>query len=103
MTVRRADQQFWSIGIDPRLLPVLRRAGFYGVSRLGWLQLDHALITAMVERWREETHTFHFPIGEATITLQGVSVLLGLPIDGDPVIAPDTLRTVEQRQAICLE
>ena len=28
------------------------------------------------------THTFHVPQGECTITLQDVSIILGLPIDG---------------------
>ncbi|KAH1228396.1 Serine/threonine-protein phosphatase 7 long form [Glycine max] len=32
-----------------------------------------------------ETHTFHFPHGEATITLQDVALQLGLKIDGLPV------------------
>ncbi|KAK9269286.1 hypothetical protein L1049_001056 [Liquidambar formosana] len=48
----------------------------YGAARL-----DPVLITALVERWRQETHTFHLPIGEVTITLQDVAVLWGLPID----------------------
>ncbi|XP_071708756.1 serine/threonine-protein phosphatase 7 long form homolog [Rutidosis leptorrhynchoides] len=37
----------------------------------------------MAEQWRPKTHTFHFPIGEATITLQDVQILWGLPINGD--------------------
>ncbi|KAG8489390.1 hypothetical protein CXB51_017473 [Gossypium anomalum] len=34
------------------------------------------------ERWRPETHTFHLPCGECTITLEGVHLQLGLPVDG---------------------
>ncbi|XP_078158210.1 serine/threonine-protein phosphatase 7 long form homolog [Carex rostrata] len=44
-----------------------------------------SLIQALVERWRPETHTFHFQFGEMTVTLQDVSVLWGLPIQGVPV------------------
>ncbi|GFY81180.1 hypothetical protein Acr_01g0009890 [Actinidia rufa] len=67
--------------LDPRVLQYVLRAGFYGVYRLGPIRLDHALITAFVERWRPETHTFHLPVGEASITLQDVAILLGLPVD----------------------
>jgi len=55
---------------------------------LGWLQdtsynlIDHGLICAFVERWHEETSSFHLPFGEMTVTLDDVSCLLHLPING---------------------
>ena len=50
---------------------------------------DRALLTALVDRWRPETHTFHLPCGEMTPTLQDVSFLLGLPCAGRPLAAYD--------------
>ncbi|CAN1149474.1 Protein MAIN-LIKE 2, partial [Linum perenne] len=43
------------------------------------------LVTALLERWRPETNTFHLLQGEATITLEDVEVLTGLPNRGRPV------------------
>ncbi|KAL8540356.1 hypothetical protein ACS0TY_001820 [Phlomoides rotata] len=40
--------------------------GFYGPARCGYYRLDRHLITALVERWYPETHTFYFPVGEVT-------------------------------------
>ncbi|KAL6342251.1 hypothetical protein AAG906_006874 [Vitis piasezkii] len=71
--------------LDGRIIPLLQQAGFYGVARLGFISLDWHLITAFVERWRPETHTFHLPQGECTITLQDIAMLIGLPVDGDVV------------------
>ncbi|KAG8493634.1 hypothetical protein CXB51_011039 [Gossypium anomalum] len=34
------------------------------------------------ERWRPETHTFHLPCGECTITSKDVQLQLRLPVDG---------------------
>ena len=51
--------------------------------------LDRALLTALADRWRPETHTFHLPCGEMAPTLQDVSYLFGLPIAGQAVCAPD--------------
>jgi len=49
------------------------------------LMIDNSLITALVDRWRPETHAFHMPCGEMAPTLQDVSYLLGLPIAGTAV------------------
>ena len=47
--------------------------------------MDRALLSAWVDRWRLETHTFHLPVGEVTVTLQDVAMLFGLPLDGTPI------------------
>ncbi|XP_057434381.1 protein MAIN-LIKE 1-like [Lotus japonicus] len=71
--------------IDSRIRALIDNAGFGHAFEIGDSNIDHHLITALVERWRPETHTFHFPYGEVTITLQDVALQLGLPIDGEVV------------------
>ena len=41
-------------------------------------------------RWRPETHSFHLPCGEMTVTLQDTQKFLGVRISGRPVISPCT-------------
>ncbi|KAL0393285.1 UNVERIFIED_CONTAM: Serine/threonine-protein phosphatase 7 long form [Sesamum radiatum] len=88
---------------SPFVQQILHQIGFYGVYRCGRIQYDCHLITALVERWRSETHSFHFRIGEATITLQDVQVIWGLPIDGEPVSGTDLERTSVQWQEYCMQ
>ncbi|KAL3529541.1 hypothetical protein ACH5RR_008863 [Cinchona calisaya] len=78
-------------------------AGFEGIASLGRISMDHALITSLVERWRLETHSFHLPIGEATIKLQDVEVLWGLHIDGPPVTGRDTTHSADAWSQLCME
>jgi len=70
---------------DIRIAPQLKRLGLYQVSQLTQIKSDPGLLSSLIERWRPETHTFHMPVGEMTVTLQDVSCLWGLPITGDPV------------------
>jgi hypothetical protein len=46
---------------------------------------DQSLLSALVDRWRPETHTFHFRWGEMTVTLQDVACLLSLPLAGHAI------------------
>ena len=64
---------------------LLRNIGFLGLARIPQRQYDWHLISTLVERWRLETHTFHLPNGECTITLQDVAILTGLSVDGHPI------------------
>ena len=43
---------------------------------------DRELMSAFVECWLKETRSFHFPVGEVTITLDDITPLLHLPIVG---------------------
>ena len=74
--------------VDDRVLAIVRLLGLEGLHLVPSIQLDHALITAFVEQWRLETHTFHLPHGEMTITLQDVEVIMGLPIEGEAMVGP---------------
>ncbi|XP_030963379.1 serine/threonine-protein phosphatase 7 long form homolog [Quercus lobata] len=73
-------------GLDPRIMQYIDAAGLIGLFKVPDMEVGHALITALVERWRPETHTFHLPYGEMGITLQDIEVMLGILVDGLPVI-----------------
>ncbi|RYR19350.1 hypothetical protein Ahy_B03g064110 [Arachis hypogaea] len=79
----------------------LCETGFYYVSQIGVIKGQSAMINALIERWRPETHTFHFPIGECAVTLEDVVVILGLPTNGLPVTGP-TMSSFEALEAECL-
>ncbi|XP_072078173.1 serine/threonine-protein phosphatase 7 long form homolog [Arachis hypogaea] len=59
------------------------------------------MINALIERWRSETHRFHFPVGECAVTLEDVAIILGLPTNDLPVTGP-TMSSFEALEAECL-
>ncbi|KAH7865249.1 hypothetical protein Vadar_004185 [Vaccinium darrowii] len=75
--------------LDPPAPPVaelVRQTGFGGPMDIPFISLDLALITALLECWRPETHSLYLGSGEWTVTLQDVEVILGIPVDGLPVV-----------------
>lgn len=72
--------------LTEKQIELVKRAGFGYLRLIPAISLDNPLISALVERWRKETNTFHMTVGEMTITLEDVAYMLGLRIDGEPVI-----------------
>lgn len=52
--------------LHEHITPYIINAGLYAVDLLGSIAIHFALV---VERWRQETYTFHLPFGEATVRL----------------------------------
>ncbi|KAE8817416.1 Serine/threonine-protein phosphatase 7 long form-like protein [Hordeum vulgare] len=70
---------------DPRYEPYFKRMdllqfvlNFKGTPP--WL--NTTALTALTDRWRPETHSFHLPLGEMSITLEDIAMISGLPIEG---------------------
>ena len=71
---------------DNRVIDIIKLVGLDGFFRAPSRKIDHCLISALVDRWRSETHTFHLPHGEMSITLEDVEVIFGLLIDGEVLV-----------------
>nr|XP_010943408.1 protein MAIN-LIKE 2-like [Elaeis guineensis] len=69
-----------------KIVEYLHVADFYETFRVCDMQLDWALITAMVEQWCQKTHNFYLRIWKVTIILQDVAVLLGLWVHGLAIV-----------------
>ncbi|XP_070049063.1 serine/threonine-protein phosphatase 7 long form homolog [Nicotiana tomentosiformis] len=94
--VRRVDDMWGFLRdhpLHPRIVRRLQDTSFYRIVEIGRLQLDWSLITTLIERWRLETHIFHLPIGEATITFQDVE-----PPDETALVGASRLQLTHVRQ-----
>jgi hypothetical protein len=60
----------WSRGIGYELR-------FPRAERLMRFNYDAPLISTSMDRWRPETHTFHFPVDEMTLSLEDTAMLGG--------------------------
>ncbi|KAG5540799.1 hypothetical protein RHGRI_020885 [Rhododendron griersonianum] len=98
---RRNDNNLRQLGRpSPRIVELIYQAGFGGILEMPFITLDRAFITALIERWRPETHTFHLRSGESTVTLQDVEIITGLPVDGRPVTG-DSRFDKDKKKDIC--
>ena len=84
------------------MLDIIKLLRLEGLFRALSREIDHCLISAVVERWRLETHTFHLPHGEMSITLQDVEVIFGLSIDGEVLVGPTAVVDGDWSQ-LCME
>ncbi|KAJ8644937.1 hypothetical protein MRB53_006685 [Persea americana] len=72
--------------LTTKMKEYVAKTGLQHLAELKKSKIDHAIINALIERWRPQTNTFHFVCGETTITLGDISYLYGLPIDGKAVM-----------------
>ncbi|XP_042484028.1 protein MAIN-LIKE 2-like [Macadamia integrifolia] len=68
----------WKLSKEQKWLVEI--AGFKYLYLIVHFQMDWCLLTALVDRWRNETNTFHMPRFEMTITLEDVAYILGLRV-----------------------
>ena len=87
---------------DNRVIDIIKLLSLEGLFKAPSREIDHCLISALVERWRSETHTFHLPHGEMSITLQDVEVIFRLPIDGEVLVGPIAVVDGDWKQ-LCME
>ena len=86
LTYRHREKGLLEGGLDPRISAYITDAGLDGLLWVPNIDLDHALITALVERLQLKMHLFHLPHDEMTIMLQDMEVIMGIPVDGLPMV-----------------
>ena len=84
------------------MIDIIKLLRLEGLFRAPSREIDHCLISALVERWRLETHTFHLSHGEMSITLQDVEVIYGLFIEGE-VLVGSTAAVDGNWSQLCME
>ncbi|XBH54551.1 hypothetical protein VPH35_076836 [Triticum aestivum] len=81
----RAHKTTVKMEYDDRYASFFRRArllGFVLQFKRKPPTLVHSALTALIDRWRPETHNFHLPCGEMTVTLEDWAMITSLPLEG---------------------
>jgi hypothetical protein len=88
LRIRGHKLQHDAMKYDDRYTEYIERAKllpFVTMARRGLPIYNSCALTALVDRWHVETHTFHLPCGEMTVTLEDWAMITGLPLNGKPV------------------
>ena len=81
----RAHKTTVKMEYDDRYASFFRRArllGFVLQFKRKPPTLVHSALKALIDRWRPETHSFHLPCGEMTVTLEDWAMITALPLEG---------------------
>ena len=79
------------VGLDPQVATYITDVGLGGLICVPDIDIDHALITTLVERWWLEMHSFYLPHDEITITLQDMEIIIGVHVEGLLVVVKTKL------------
>ncbi|XP_068472529.1 protein MAIN-LIKE 1-like [Phaseolus vulgaris] len=71
--------------LDQRVKHLVDYSSFGHLLKFKNIDFNHLLLKTLVEKWRTETRTFHFPLDETIVTLEDVELVLGLLVDGEAV------------------
>ncbi|KAF6163085.1 hypothetical protein GIB67_001413 [Kingdonia uniflora] len=83
------------LSMYPRVKSLVDGMGLSKFLRVRLGQSDQKVVTSLIERWWDTTHTFHFPCGELGLTPLDFSMLTGIEIgQGDPVPFDKSLENV---------
>uniref|UniRef100_A0A0D9Z9M1 Aminotransferase-like plant mobile domain-containing protein n=1 Tax=Oryza glumipatula TaxID=40148 RepID=A0A0D9Z9M1_9ORYZ len=79
----------WVDRLRPRHEPLWRSVGILDaiLATAYRVRRDEGTLLQLAAFWSADTNTFMFPWGEATVTLEDMTVLAGLPLFGKPVRA----------------
>ena len=101
--LKKVDPSFYRFLVPVGLLPfalLMDGAALEDGVHTPVLRVEASPLSALVDSWRPETHTFHMPFGEITVTLKDVAMITGLPIKGTPMVLrrPNRLQLLDYVQ-----
>lgn len=82
--------------LHDRIRPYVICVGLYGASRVSTMNTDHDLVTVVVERWLQETHTFHLLVDEALICSRTPPFFSGCGLAVELALAADLWATYDE-------